>query len=51
MEYDREFVDEFLLTKEESDILVAMLTPESRDLLFTCPNSFSERLCWLGSER
>ena len=49
MHYDREFVDQSLVTKDESDMLVAILSPESRDLLFTMPEQYQRDvvLSWI----
>lgn len=51
MGYDRQFVDDVLVTKNESDMLVAILTPGSRDLLFTMPEQFQRDaiLSWIAA--
>ena len=49
MNYDRKFVDEFLVTEDESDNLVMLLSAESRDLLFSMPEQFQRDaiLSWI----
>ena len=49
MAFDREFVDDVLVTDEESDILVTMLTSDSRDLLFSMPEQYQRDviLSWI----
>ena len=49
--YDREFVDETLVANQESDLLVAMLTSESRDLLFSMPEQYQRDaiLSWIAA--
>lgn len=49
MDFDREFVDDVLVTDEESDILVTMLTSDSRDLLFSMPEQYQRDviLSWI----
>ena len=51
MKIDRDFVAENLVTKEESDTLVTMLTPESRDLLFKLPEQYQRDviLSWIST--
>lgn len=51
LKFDREFVDEILVTREESDMLVAMLTSESRDPLFSMPEQYQRDavLSWVES--
>ena len=51
MNYDREFVDDTLVTDQESDLLVAMLTSESRDLLFSMPEQYQRDaiLSWIAT--
>ncbi len=46
---DREFVDDVLVTSQEADMLVAMLTPESRDSLFSMPGQYQRDaiLSWI----
>ena len=49
MDFDHEFVEETLITSGESDLLVALLTPESRDLLFSMPEQYQRDviLSWI----
>ena len=49
MVFDREFVVEHLVPSEEADMLVAILTPESRDLIYRMPEQFQREviLSWI----
>jgi len=51
MNFDREFVDETLVTNQESDLLVTMLTSESQDLLFSMPEQYQREaiLAWIAT--
>ena len=51
MHFDREFVDDTLVTDQESDLLVTMLTSESQDLLFSMPEQYQRDaiLSWIAS--